>query len=304
MAINNISTASKFSSELDKVIVSKAVTGFFADNVLRAKFVGAKTVLIPDIDFVGLADYDRDTGFSKAKTTVSNTSYELSKDRARSLQLDREEMDESGIANLAGQVLGEYVRTMVVPEMDAYVLSELYKVADTHGHTVEFDEAKVYSQLVSLINNVQSRAGFDEELVAFVNPRTYAALMNCAELNRQLVVSDFKQGEVDLKVKSLNGVAIIPVADDRMKTDIVFDGGEDTTSGGYTVSDASKDICMLVIPKKGASLVKKTETMRIFTPEQNTEADAYIFNYRVYYDVFVKKSGLELVEAAFSDVNA
>ncbi|MFQ8954188.1 MAG: hypothetical protein ACLR56_14990 [Oscillospiraceae bacterium] len=39
----------------------------FADNALAAKFVGAKTVIIPDVDFQGLADYDRDTGFTKGR---------------------------------------------------------------------------------------------------------------------------------------------------------------------------------------------------------------------------------------------
>ena len=47
---------------------------------------------------------------------------------------------------------------------------------------------------------------------------------------------------------------------------------------------------MLVTPKSGAHLVKKTENMRIFTPEQNLDADAYKFDYRIYYDVFVPKS--------------
>lgn len=57
---------------------------------------------------------------------------------------------------------------------------------------------------------------------------------------------------------------------------------------------------MLVCPKKGAHLVKKTEQMRIFTPEQNIDADAYKFDYRIYYDVFVAKSGLVSVWAWIS----
>ena len=52
---------------------------------------------------------------------------------------------------------------------------------------------------------------------------------------------------------------------------------------------------MLVLPKTAAHLVKKTENMRIFTPEQNIDADAYKFDYRIYYDVFVNKSGLDAV---------
>ena len=40
--------------------------------------------------------------------------------------------------------------------------------------------------------------------------------------------------------------------------------------------------------------------MRIFTPEQNLDADAYKFDYRIYYDVFVKESGLDAVWASFA----
>ena len=57
---------------------------------------------------------------------------------------------------------------------------------------------------------------------------------------------------------------------------------------------------MLVMPKNGASLVKKTEKLRIFTPDQNQDADAYLFQYRLYYDIFVKKSGLDHIYAALS----
>ncbi len=295
MSLNNLATATKFSSELDKMVAQKSVTGFFADNAFRAKFVGAKTVIVPDIDFVGLADYDRDTGFAKGQTTVAQESYTLAKDRGRALQIDREDMDETGVANLAGQVLGEFVRTKVVPEMDAYVISKLAGVATTQSHSVAgWEGNEVYSKFTTAVNNVQGRAGFGEELVAFVNPAFYAALMNSTEITRQITVSDFKQGEVNLKVKSINGVAIIPVAADRMKTAYTFD------NEGFKAAEEAKDIGLLVLPKKGASLVKKTETMRIFIPEQNKDADAYQFNYRLHYDVFVKKSNLDFIEAVVS----
>ena len=50
MAINSIENATKYSSELDKMFAQKSATGFFADNALATKFVGAKTVIIPDVD--------------------------------------------------------------------------------------------------------------------------------------------------------------------------------------------------------------------------------------------------------------
>ena len=294
MSINSIENTTRYTAELDKMFAQKSATGFFADSTLATKFVGAKTVIIPDVNFQGLADYDRDTGFSRGAITVSNASYTMTMDRARSLQIDREDMDETGIANLAGQILGEYVRTKVVPECDAYVLSKLAGLAQSRANTVNGDASAPLETLINLINEVQAVVGYDEELVAFIDSYVYAAMQNSGEISNMITVSDFKQGEVNLKVKSLNGVALIPVVSERMKTAYTF---QNNAAGGFVPADNARSIYMLVCPKKGAHLVKKTENMRIFTPEQNIDADAYKFDYRIYYDVFVAKSGLDAVWA-------
>ena len=294
MSINSIENAVRYSDELDQVFQQKSATGFFADNALATKFVGAKTVIIPDVDFQGLADYDRDTGFTRGAITVSNNSYTMSMDRARSLQIDREDMDETGIANLAGKILGEYVRTKVVPECDAYVISKLAGLAATRANLVEGDIAEPYAALCELINQVRAKVGYDEELVAFIDSGMYAALQNSNEISRMITVSEFKQGEVNLQVNTINGVALIPVVPERMKT------GYNFKNGGFSPIANAREVYMLVVPKSGAHLVKKTEQMRIFTPEQNLDADAYKFDYRIYYDVFVKKSGIDAVWAWIS----
>ena len=291
MAINNLENASVYSEELDRLFTQKSATGFFADNAFGARFVGAKTVIVPDIDFSGLADYDRDTGFTRGAITVSNTSYTMKMDRARSLHIDREDLDETGVANLAGKILGEYVRTKVVPECDAYVISKLSGLAATRGNTIDGDAEKPFEALCQLINNVQDKVGYDSELVAFIDSCMYAKLMNSSEISKMITVSDFKQGEIDLKVNTINGVSLIPVVRERMQTAYNF------TNSGFVAADNAKEVYMLVCPKDGAHLMKKTENMRIFTPEQNPDADAFKFDYRIYYDVFVKKSGMDAVWA-------
>lgn len=302
MAINDLTYASKYAEELDKVVTQNSVTGFFADNAMTAKFVGAQTVLIPSMDFVGLGDYDKDGGFPSGKVTVSHESYKLTNDRGRELQLDRMDMDETGIANLAGITLKEYVRTKVIPEMDAYNLSKLAGVASANGNEKAFTPATVYKTFTELENGIQGTAGFGEELVCFMDPVAYAALMNSSELQRSITVSDFKQGDVNLKVKTLDDVAIIPVAGDRMKTAFEFNEGGNKDEGGFTVGSGAKNLNMLMLPKSAASLVKKTEKLRVFSPEQNQDADAYLFQYRVYYDIFVKKSRLEHIYSATSAI--
>ena len=292
MPINTIENTTRYTAELDKLFAQKSATGFFADNALAAKFVGAKTVIIPDINFQGLADYDRDTGFSRGAITVSNSSYTMAMDRARSLQIDREDMDETGVASLAGQILGEYVRTKVVPECDAYVISKLAGLSQSRANTLEGDVDAPFETLINLIIKVQDTVGYDEELVAFIDSHIYARLQNSAEISKMITVSDFKQGDINLKVNSINGVTLIPVVSERMKTAYTF---QSNAAGGFVPANNARNIYMLVCPKKGAHLVKKTENMRIFTPEQNLDADAYKFDYRIYYDVFVAKSGLDAI---------
>ena len=63
MSINTLSFAEKMTAEMDQAIVQKPVTGFLADNVMRSKFIGAQTVLVPELEVSGLGDYDRDSGF-------------------------------------------------------------------------------------------------------------------------------------------------------------------------------------------------------------------------------------------------
>ncbi len=67
MAINTLAFAEKMTEELDLAVVQKSATGFLADNALRSRFVGAQTVLIPDMEVSGLGKYDRDSGFVKGR---------------------------------------------------------------------------------------------------------------------------------------------------------------------------------------------------------------------------------------------
>jgi hypothetical protein len=75
-----------------------------------------------------------------------------------------------------------------------------------------------------------------------------------------------------------------------MKTQYDFYDG--TTAGqedgGFKPTAAAKSIGFLILPKKAVSLVKKSETLRTFSPEQNLKADAWKFDYRLYYDAFIK----------------
>jgi hypothetical protein len=293
MPINNLEFATQITGELDKAIVQKAVTGFFNDNAFGAKFVGAKTVSVPVMDMDGLGDYDRDAGYTQGGVNLEYVDYTLTMDRGRTFQIDAQDADETGVAGLAGKVSGEFVRTKVVPEVDAYVLSKLGKHAENEKQTVDGD---LDTDIFKLFNEMQVSIGgnldFNQELVCFVNPTVWGALMNTPALSRSITVSDFKQGDINLQVKSLNGIALIPVSDSRMYTEYTFNDGKDVgqTAGGFTKTEGAKHIGMLMLPKSACMLVKKTDKVRVFDPMTTQHANAWKIDYRVYYDALIKES--------------
>ncbi|MBQ5885296.1 MAG: hypothetical protein IIW79_02690 [Clostridia bacterium] len=290
MSINNIAFATKFATELDKLLVQKSQAAILEDKGMAAKFVGAHEVKLPVIGFAGLGDYDKDTGFAKGAVSVTQQVFTLEKDRARSFSIDREDMDETGIANLAASVMSEFVRTKVAPEVDAYTFSTIATKANGAGQTVALGEGEtlaknVYGLIANAIGKVNDATGFTgEDIVLYVNPTVYAALMATPEIHRHLRVDEFKHGEISTKVQKIDNATIIPVSDNRMKT--AYNFGND----GFEVAGGAESVGIIAMPRNAAMLVKKTEKIRTFSPDVNQTTDAYKFDYRLYYDVLVKDS--------------
>lgn len=290
MSINNIAFATKFATELDKILVQKSQAAILEDKGMAAKFVGAHEVKLPVIGFAGLGDYDKKEGFAKGSVSVTQQVFTLTQDRARSFSIDREDMDETGIANLAGSVMSEFVRTKVAPEVDAYTFSTIATKANGAGQTVALGEGEtlaknVYGLIANAIGKVNDATGFTgEDIILYVNPTVYAALMATPEIHRHLRVDEFKHGEISTKVQKIDNATIIPVSDNRMKT--AYNFGND----GFEVAGGAESVGIIAMPKNAAMLVKKTEKIRTFSPDVNQTADAYKFDYRLYYDVLVKDS--------------
>lgn len=297
--INTLEFATKFTGVLEKALVEKSQIGFMTDNAMRAHFVGAKTVKIPNIDMQSLGNYDREAGFARGSVTVTNSTYELEQDRARTFTIDREDMDETGVASLAGEVMSEFVRTKVVPEMDSYVLSKLAGFAIEKNQKITTTDyplsSKAFAAFLKLEESIRNKGvSPDEELVVYLPWTIYSTFITSPEISKFVTVSDFKSGEINLKVKKINGISLFPVSDEKMWTEYRFLTGEygndQEAAGGFVKTEAAQKVSMLMLPKKACSLVKKSEKIRIFTPDQNLNADAYKFDYRIYYDAFIKNA--------------
>lgn len=290
--------ASVFQSELDKAAVEQATSGWMELNSRLVKYDGGADVKIPSMDMDGLADYDRQTGFVEGSISLSWEMKKMEQDRGRLFTFDEHEVSETSFLVTASSVMGEFQRTKVIPEIDAYRYSKIASLcaaANRAGYGYTPAEADILKKLYADISAVQDAVGDDTPLI-IVMARPVAAILDMStQISKSLSVTDFRQGDISLKVKSLDGeFPIIRVGSGRMKTAYVFNDGTttDQEKGGFTPAEDAQDINWIITPRNAPIAVSRTDKMRIFSPEVYQAKRAWAMDYRKYHDLWIPKNKL------------
>ena len=173
MGINTLEYAAVFMEGLDQQLVENSTTGWMEDNAGQIQYNGGAEVKIPKMQLSGLGNYDRDGGFAKGAVTVTYETMEMTQDRGRTFQLDAMDVDETNFAAMAGNVMGEFQRTKVIPEIDAYRYSKIAEMAEENGKLTEYTPEKggILEKLVEDITAVRDQAGDCAELVVAMNAK-------------------------------------------------------------------------------------------------------------------------------------
>mgnify|MGYP003596922688 FL=1 len=139
-----------FQPSLDKQVVQESTTGWMELNSSLIKYNGGNEVKLPSILMDGLGDYDRANGFVDGSVTLSWQTHTLTQDRGRSFSIDSMDVDETNFVATAGTVMGEFQRTMVVPEIDAYRYSKLASLAIAASKTrsIAITSANIVAELL------------------------------------------------------------------------------------------------------------------------------------------------------------
>lgn len=302
---NVIEYAKIYQRELDKAFAPTSQTGWMEANTQNARYSGGKEIKIPKMEMDGLADYDREDGYNKGAVTLAYQTVEMTHDRARGFNLDAMDVDESGFVASAGQVMGEFQRTKVVPEVDAVRLMATYKAAaeDAATRTEAYTPAasSIFGKLQDHIAAVQDVVGESTPLVVHIAFKVWAILNRSTEFTRMINMAELNFGSVKTKVRSLDGVMLLPTSGAAMKTNYTFYRGEadaegvDRKAGGFEATSDAKDINWLIIPKAAPLAPCKTDTVRVFDPQTYQNHNAWHIDYRKYFDLWIpdnKKPGL------------
>lgn len=292
---NTIEYAKLYQKNLDQLSVQDSVTGWMEANAGQVIYNGGREIKIPKMSIDGLADYDRAKGYAEGAVTLEYETRTMTQDRGKKFVLDAQDVDESGFVATGAAVLGTFQSEKVVPEIDAYRLSTLYGIAKAAGnvsYAYNPSAAGVLAALKADIANVRKKGG--KNLVVHIS---YDA-MNALEiaLAAQLHNMTWAQGGINTQVPMIDNCPLIATEDARLYTKLTI-----SKDNGYTGTGA---INWIVADARAPIAVSKTDVPRIFAPDVNQNADAWIITYRKYHDLWVADNKKALIAANVQDAEA
>lgn len=304
---NSIALAQKYLPILDEVYKAESKTSILDAANSNVRFVGANTVQLYKTSINGLGTYNRNTGYPTGSATGTWETLTLSQDRGRSFQIDAMDNEET-LGMAFGTLAGEFVRTQVAPEADAYRFAKLAGTANIDAGTAA-DITVGTTDVPDLIAKAEQSMG-DNEVplegrILFVSEKAYAALK--AKITRYVMNDD--RG-INTAVEYYDDMRVIRVPKGRFNTAItLYDGATaGQEAGGYIVpASTSYPINFMIVHPSAVVQVVKHVIPRVFTPDQNLEADAFRLNYRIYHDIFVeanKVKGIYLHRASTANSNS
>ena len=277
---NSITKFKKYVPLLDEVYKEAALTSVLdSDTSLAQAGANANEIIIPKIDMDGLGDYDRNSGYTNGDVTLTNETVKFNYERGRMFSVDA--MDDEETAGIAfGKLAGEFIRTKVAPEGDAFrfaTYSGVEGISSASGSLA--DGAAVIAALRAAANKMDEDEVPYEQRYLFITPTLKGMIEDLDTTKSKEVLARFAQ--------------VIPVPQTRFYTAIDLKDGKTSgeTAGGYAKAADGKEINFLVVHKPAVMQYNKHIAPKVISPEANQDADAWKFGYRKYglADVYENK---------------
>ena len=253
-----------------------------SDNSNRYKPGMGKTMYIPTVSTSGARDVNRDSIDGQFSRNWNNQwqAVELDMDREWDTLFDPMDISESGDVATIANVTKAFVEFQKVPEMDAYIASKLAGFASAYGgvSTQSLTSSTILTEWDNGIQYMTNQRINRDRVVAFMTPATYKLLKQATGLTRFIEVTSGIQN-VDRNVASLDGVRIIEVPDDMMKTAYTF------TSGWAVNTDTAQQINFLLVDPMAIAAPIKYETAMMSAPTAQSKGK-YLYYERYYYGAF------------------
>ena len=278
---NSIALAKVYTNLLDEVYQQSALTAVLeSDATLARQGANANEIVIPKLSMDGLADYNRNSGYVNGDVELTWETAKFNYERGRAFTVD--DMDNEETQNIAfGRLAGEFIRTKVVPELDAFRFATY---ASTTGAGTATGTLASGADVIAALRTATS--AMDEAEVPmedrhlFITP-TLLGLVEDMDTNKSKeVLARFAS---ITKVPQTRFYSAIELLDGKT-------GGEE--KGGFKKASGAVELNFEVIHKPATLQFTKHAVPKIIAPAQNPDADAWKYGYRNYglCDVYENKT--------------
>ncbi|MBY0758529.1 hypothetical protein [Sellimonas caecigallum] len=261
---NTIALRKQYSTLLDEVYKLASLTAVLdGPNELVQEGANANEILIPKISMQGLADYNKQTGYVAGDVTLEYETKKCTYDRGRMFTVDAmDNIESAGIA--FGRLSGEFLRTKVVPELDAWRLASYAQISGVTTVKANLSDGKTaLAALRAARGKIENAEANLATCYLFINPTVYGMIEDLDTTSSRKAIEGFA------------GIIKVPQGRFYNKIDLAASG-----AGGYAKNSAGLDINFLIVDKQAAIQYQKHTVSKIITPEQNQDADAWKFGYR------------------------
>lgn len=276
---NTIELAKKYVPILDEVYMKSALTADLeSDPSLAKEGANANEIVIPKLEMEGLGKYDRNEGYVKGDINFSWETVKFNYERGRSFNVDS--MDEEETLNvIVPKIMGEFTRTKVSPEADAFTFA---KLAGKSGASSATGALATGEEVIKALRAATTKMDEDqvpaENRILYITPTLRGLVDDLDTTKSKAVLAKFTK--------------IVEVPQTRFYTTIDLLSGKDgEKKGGFKKNTEGKEINFMVVEKSAILKYDKHIAPKIVTPESNQSADGYIFGYRKYglVDVYENK---------------
>lgn len=268
----SIALRQEYSLMLDKVYQKSSLTSVLdGNNELAALNMKAGTLQIPKISLDGMADYSKANGYSSGSVSLSYESVACNYDRGRMFNVDAVDNEETaGIA--FGQIAGEFERTKVAPELDAFRFSKYATAAGTANNIATgtlSTGAGALSALRTAKDGIENAEADLATCYLFINPVILG------------MIEDLDTTKSRAALEGWAGIVKVPAA--RFYKTVTL--GNNGFSGATAIN-------FIIVDKNAVIQYQKHAVTKIITPEQNQTADAWKYGFRTVgvADVFDNKT--------------
>lgn len=280
----NVNYATQYAQELANAYPYLSHFGaiYGAGNSAKYRPVMGKTVAIPSMTVSGAVAADRDqiTGTFNRNWNNAYQTVTCQQDREWSTLIDPLDIVETNDVATIANVTKSFNEQMKIPEMDAFCAATLGSAAITANNkdTTALTAANILEKWDTYLATMTNARVNRDRLIAYMTPAVYKLLKESAGITRFV---DTATGirNVDRNVGKLDGVTIVEVPADLMRTAYDFDEGWAVASGAGQIN------ILFVDPEAVAAPVVYDQSM-ISAPTAQSKGK-YLYYERFYYGVFV-----------------